>query len=96
MESDRWKWLMGIGLASCRLVGSPNLESGVRAVSRQLIVASGGDTGNGWSCGVGCSRRSAESVIGVIRQKLIEAQSGLGLWMRWRSVRSCESASVRL
>jgi len=36
---------MGLGLASCWLVGCANLESGVPAVSRQLIVASGGDKG---------------------------------------------------
>lgn len=46
MESNGWKLLMGLGLASCRLVGCVNLESGVPAVSRQPMVASGADTGN--------------------------------------------------
>lgn len=45
MEANGWKWLMGIGLASCWLVGCANLESGVPAVSRQMIEVSGGDTG---------------------------------------------------
>ena len=56
-------------------------------------MALGGDTGARLEL---VRRGGAETVIGDMQWERIEVQSGWTLWMRGRSVRSCERASVRV